>query len=102
MGKVKLKPPRINRLFLYTDNVSQHFKITGYVSFITNLFKDRKNEYPTATILITFGCPGHGKGAWLIVLKYTFSVEFVSCLMVVLFFCQGGIGLMWNHFINNI
>ena len=34
-GKMKVKFPRINRLFLHMDNAYQHFKSTGAIEFVT-------------------------------------------------------------------
>ena len=63
--KEKLKFTRIDRLFLHMENSSQHFKITGDIKFVPHLFKELKMEDPTASIVITFGCTGHGKGTWV-------------------------------------
>ena len=65
VGKGKVKFPRINRLFLHTDNASQHFKSTRVKEFVTHLFKEREMEEPIAAIVIKFGFPGHGKGEWV-------------------------------------
>ena len=66
MGKGKVKFPRLNRLFLHMDNASQNFKNTKYIEFVTNLFNQREMDEPTTAIVIMFGCPGHRKGAWVI------------------------------------
>ena len=65
LGKVKVKFPRINRLFIHMSNASQHFKSTGTIEFVNHFFKEREMEEPNASILIAFGFPFHGKGAWV-------------------------------------
>ena len=82
VGKGKGVFPSIYRIFLHMDNVYQNFKITGGIWFVTNLFKERKMEDPTAEILIVFGCPGHRKDAWvsLQLLLCISSFRLVLCL----------------------
>ena len=65
VGKGKVGFPIISRFFLHVENSSHHFKITGDIKFVPHLFKELKMEDPTASIVITFGCTGHGKGTWV-------------------------------------
>ena len=60
-----MKFPRINPIFVHMDNSSQNFKITGDIGFSTQLIKEREMEESTDAIVITFGFPGHRKGAWV-------------------------------------
>ena len=55
MGKGKVKFTIINHIFIRMDNAYHHFKTTGDVYFVTNLFKERKMEEPTTTIMIMCG-----------------------------------------------
>ena len=71
IGVGKVENPRISHLAQHMDNASQHFKSTGAIEFMTHLFEETVGQNSENCFIISFGCPGHGKGAWV---RHIFSI----------------------------
>ena len=65
IGVGKIQNPRISHLAQHMDNASQHFKSTGAIEFLTHMFEETAGLNSENCFIISFGCPGHGKGAWV-------------------------------------
>ena len=60
-----MQDPRISHLAQHMDNASQHFKLTGAIEFLTHLFEETSGLNSENYFIVSFGCPGHGKEAWV-------------------------------------